>query len=222
LNTPLRTLRKLGWGALLPLAILALLLLVFALPATRRAVLRSAGWALVKLDPPTPADIIVIANYAGGGGALEAADLVRAHIARRVVVFLHPPDAIEREFVRRGARYLDPNTVAVQQLHELGIQDVEQIPWPVSGSTDEGKVLRRWCHERGIRSVVFISTSDHSRRAHRIMERTLGSEGIRYTIRYSHYGEFNPDSWWLDRGAARIEVMESQKLLLDYLQHPLS
>jgi uncharacterized SAM-binding protein YcdF (DUF218 family) len=195
-------------------------LIAAGVPALRHSVLRSAGWALVAEDPPAKVDIIVISTDALGAGILEAADLVQAGFATRVAVFDRPPSPISREFARRGVQPLDLKNVSIQLLHGLGITDIAVIP-PVLGTVDEGKVLQQWCAANSIHSIVFVSVPDHSRRTRRVLDRALSPRGVRVMVRYARYSEFDPDSWWQTRGGQRIEVVESQKLLMDILRHPL-
>ena len=73
-----------------------------AIPAIRRSILRTAGWALVVDEEVEPADIIVVALGADGAGVLEATDLVHSGVAKRVAVFVEPPnDPVSSEFARR-------------------------------------------------------------------------------------------------------------------------
>ncbi len=193
-----------------------------AVPSLRLGLLRAAGHALVAADPLPPSDIIVIAKDSEGAGVLEAADLVHAGVATRVALFPDPPDTIDREFIRRGVTYYDATAVSATQLKALGIRSVQLIPYPVTGTEDEGAVLQRWCAESGIRAIVFISTSDHSRRTRRVLGRSLHDAGITVTVRYTRYSNVDPDNWWRSRSGVRTEITESQKLLLDVLRHPFS
>jgi uncharacterized SAM-binding protein YcdF (DUF218 family) len=203
------------------LSIVALATLIAAgVPALRHSLLRSAGWALVAEDPPARVDIIVISTDALGAGILEAADLMQAGFATRVAVFDRPQSRMSREFARRGVQPLDLKNVSIQLLHGLGITDIAVIP-PVLGTVDEGKVLQQWCAANSIHSIVFVSVADHSRRTRRVLDRALSPRGVRVMVRYARYSEFDPDSWWQTRGGQRIEAVESQKLLLDILRHPL-
>src|SRR6266446_8033482 len=88
------------WVLILSVALLAVT--IMTVPAIRTPILLAAGWALVVDEPVGPADVIVVAIDAGGAGLLEAADLVHSGIATRVAVFSDPPDAVAREFIRRG------------------------------------------------------------------------------------------------------------------------
>jgi hypothetical protein len=187
----------------------------------RRPALRAAGWALVASDPVDRADIIVVAVDADGAGVLEAADLVRAGAARRVAVFADPPDLVDREFIRRGIPYNDEAARSIQQLQALGVEDAERIPRPVAGTEDESRVLPGWCDQRGFRSVLVVSKSDHSRRLRRVLRRSMKGHEIRVTVRASRYSVFDPESWWESRTNTRTELVELQKLLLDIALHPI-
>jgi len=189
-------------------------------PALRHSVLRSAGWALVAEDPPAKADIIVISTDALGAGILEAADLVHAGFASRVAIFDRPSTRVSREFARRGVQSLDLKNISIQLLHGLNITDIVVIP-PVVGTVDEGKVLQQWCAANSIHSILFVSVADHSRRTRRVLDRALIPGGTRVMVRYARYSEFDPESWWQTRGGQRTQAVESQKLLMDILRHPL-
>jgi uncharacterized SAM-binding protein YcdF (DUF218 family) len=221
----MRTFRELKAGRrwLIILAVVAVLAVIVTLgvPGLRRSLLRSAGHALVAQDVPTRADVIIISTDVMGAGILESADLVKAGVATRVAIFDRTPNQVQLEFARRGIQSVDYKQVSVQLLRALGLTDILVIP-AVVGTEDEGKVLQRWCAANSIRSIVFVSTPDHSRRTRRVLDRALGKGGIAVTVRYSKYSEFDPDTWWSSREGQRTEAVELQKLLLDLLRHPFS
>lgn len=189
--------------------------------AIRRPVLRAAGWALVISERVEPADVIVVAMNADGAGVLEAADFVHSGVAARVAIFTEPPDIVNREFIRRGVPYEDAAARSIRQLTALGI-DVDLIPRYVNGTDDEGPVLADWCDQHRFRSVVVVSTSDHSRRLRRVLHRSMKGRQTRVTVHSARYSVFDPDRWWEARGGIRTEVMELEKLLLDLARHPIS
>ena len=192
------------------------------LPAVRTPVLRSVGWALVAEDPLQQADVIVTTAAGGTASILEAADLVHEGIAKRVAVFADPPEDADREMMRRGLPVGDNAAASLRQLRLLGIEAVERIPKSVAGSEEEARVLPAWCRERQVRSVVLISTTDHSRRLHRLFRRTMQGGGTTVAVRGTRYSAFKPDRWWQTRDGARTGIVELQKLLLDLALHPLS
>jgi hypothetical protein len=93
----------------------------------------------------------------------------------------------------------------------------------VTGTDEGAAVLPGWLDEHGFRSVIVVTTSDHSRRARRVLNRAMKSDGrIRVFVRPSRYSNFDPDTWWHSRSGIRTEIVELQKLLLDFVGHPIS
>ena len=191
-------------------------------PAVRTRVLAAAGHALVVADPAERADVIVVTTDAGSAGVLEAADLVREGLASAVAIFEDPPGPVDREFLRRGMPYEDVAARSVRQLRALGVRAIEVIPRAVAGSEDEGRVLPAWCDERGWRSVLVITTADHSRRVRRVLRRSMRGGGLKVIVRPTRYADFDPEGWWRTRDGLRTGVIELQKLLADVALHPLS
>jgi hypothetical protein len=213
--------RRLRWTGVLAVVLLVGAVIV-GVPPTRESLLRAAGWVLLVNEPVQLADIIVVATDADGPGVLEAADLVRHGIATRVAVFADPPGRVDREFIRRGVPYEDEAARLTRQLRSLGVTAIEQIPRADAGTQGEGDVLPGWCDQHQFRSVVVVTTADHSRRLRRVLRRAMRGHPTRVTVRPTPYSEFDPDRWWESRGGIRTEIIELQKLLLDIARHPLS
>jgi hypothetical protein len=214
---PVRRVRRRGI-----VAALAMLLAVPAgMVAGREPALRAAGGALVAADPLAAADVIVVPADTGPAGVLEAADLVHAGVAPAAAVFADPPNEVDREFLRRGVPYEDLAARSIRQLQALGVARVEVIPRGVAGSEDAGRVLPAWCAERGLRSVIVVTTADHSRRLRRMLRRAMAGHATRVSVRPARYSEFDPDRWWHTREGVRTGVIELQKLALDVVRHPL-
>jgi uncharacterized SAM-binding protein YcdF (DUF218 family) len=192
---------------------------VAGVPGWRHLLLRAAGGALVAQDAPAKADIIVVSSDSLGEGALEAADLVEAGFASRVAIFDRIDTQLQRELIRRGAPRWDPKGFLIQVLRSQGVSDIVVLP-AVVGTVDEGRVLQQWCAANSVHSLLFISVPDHSRRTRRVLDRALGPLGVRVMVRYAHWSQFNPDSWWQSRYGQRVQIMESEKLLVDILRHP--
>jgi len=186
----------------------------------RHSLLRAAGWMLVADDPIHPADAIVVAVDAGRAGALEAADLVHGGLSSRVAVFADQPDEVERELVRRGIEHEDEQTRQSRLLLALGVGQVEQIAI-VTGTEDEGVVLPAWCAARGLRSIIVVTSADHGRRLRRVMHRALKGRQTEVMIRKARHSDFDPDQWWRERRDLRTGIVEMEKLLFDFIRHPL-
>ena len=192
-----------------------------AVRSSREPVLRAAGWALVTSEPIAAADVIVLTVDSGAAGALEAADLVQEGISKRVAIFMDPPDEKEREFIRRGVPYDSDGARQIQRLRLLGVTDVVQIS-EVDGSEGEGLMLPQWCDEHQFGSIIVVATKDHSRRLRRVLDRAMKGHLTRITVQPARYSDFDPDQWWKTRGGIRTEIVELQKLLLDFARHPIS
>ena len=204
------------------LLIVFVMVVLIAGASQQPPVLRAIGWFLVADDTIGSVDIIIIAQDAGGAGVLEATDLIRAGVAERVAVFVDPPSGEDLEFLRRGLPYEDAAARQIRQLAWLGIRNVVQIDRVGEGSTASVASLPLWCREHQIRSFVFVTSRDHSRRLRRLLKRTLSSTEIRAMVKPEHYSIFDPDHWWETRGGMRIVISEIQKLLTDLLLHPFS
>ncbi len=211
--------RRLSAGIVLVVVLLGIASI--AISAIRRPILRAAGWALIVNDRVEPADVIVVTVAADGAGVLEAADLVHSGVATRVAVFGEPPDMVESEFVRRGIPYENAAARSVRHLRAHGVDTIDLVPTYVAGSEDEGPALAAWCDQYGFRSVVVVSTSDHSRRLRRVLLRSMKGHQTRVTVRSARYSVFDPDRWWQSHIGIRTEVAEFEKLLLDVVRHPI-
>jgi hypothetical protein len=210
--------RRWSWFLLIVLLGAAL---VAGVPALRTAALRTMGQALVVDEPVESADIIVVPRWAGGAGVIDAADLVHRGIAGRVAVLPEPHDPAERELIRRGISYHDQTADLVQLLHALGVANVEVIPDPVSGTHAEAYVLLSWCDLHQFRSIVVVSAPDHSRRVRRALHRAWRGHPTNVIVRSARYSTFDPNRWWETRDGTRIAIVELQKLVLDFVRHPM-
>ena len=212
---------RLTWAPVL-IALTATAIVAALSLSVREPVLRAAGWALVVNEPAAPADIIVVSLASGGAGALEAADLVRGGIAARVAVFVDPPSGEDHEFIRRGLPYEDGGARQLRQLGWLGVREVMQIPRAEDGTQGEAQALRAWCDRQRFRSIVFVVARDHSRRLQRVLARVMNGQSTRVTVRSARFSVFDPDRWWETRSGIRTEIVEMQKLMLDFVLHPPS
>ncbi len=213
-------LRRAPWLA----ATLAVILAVAAaVTVYGELLLRTIGSGLVVSDTVRPSDVVVITLDSGAAGVLEAADLVAAGIATRVVVFAEPLRRGAMELQRRGLTVADASMRQTEQLAQLGVHDVVRIASAdASGTHAEAKLLTDWCREHRLRSVVLVTTADHSRRMRRVMSRSLGVMGVTVAIRPASFSDFDPGSWWKTTDGRRTVALETQKLLLDVVTAPLN
>lgn len=202
--------------------ILFLLVLVFSAYIFREPILTATGRLLVVANPVTSADVIVIAVDATKVGVLDAADLFHHGVAPQVAVFATFPDEVENEFIKRGAPYFDVGAWSVRQLKALGVTHVLIIPQEVHGTEDAGNVLSGWLEQHRFRIVVLVTSSDHSRRVSRVLHRALKGQSVTLIVRPSRYSKFDPENWWQTRENLKTGIIELQKLIIDFVLHPIS
>ena len=83
-------------------------------------------------------------------------------------------------------------------------------------------MLPDWCDQHRFRSIVVVTTSDHSRRLRRVLHRAMEGHRTRVMVRFAHYSQFDPDRWWQARAGIRTGIIELQQLLLDLARYPIS
>jgi len=208
--------------AIVGACLLFLLGLVFSAYIFRETILTAAGRLLVEANQVTSADVIVVAVDDRKAGVLDAADFFHHGVAPQVAVFATPLDEVDNEYIRRGVPYFDTNAWYIKQLKALGVTHVMLIPQEVSGTEDEGNVLPGWLEQHRFRSVVLVTSSDHSRRVSRVLHRALNGQSVTLIIRPSRYSKFNPENWWQTRENLKTGIIELQKLVIDYVLHPIS
>lgn len=187
----------------------------------RDSLLRILGHAIITPVPTLKAsDILVLSVDVDGAGALTAADLIQRGVVSRVAVFADPPDAVDREFLRRGVPYYNAAAVSIRELNQLGVENVEVISRPVTGSEDEGKLLPDWCDHNRFTFVVLVVSPDHGRRMQRIVRRAMSGHHATVIVYPASYSNFDPHAWWKTRNGARNGISEFEKLVLDLVRHP--
>jgi hypothetical protein len=139
-----------------------------------------------------------------------------------VAVFTDPPSGEDYEFIRRGLPYEDEGAQRIRQLRWLGVTDVVEIPRTEAGTEGEGQMLALWCDQHQFRSIVLVAARDHSRRMRRVLGRVMKGHATRVMVQRAHYSSFDPDRWWETRDGVRTEIVELQKLLLEFVLHPMT
>jgi hypothetical protein len=203
----------------LPLLLVSIALVgAAAVPSIRRLALRAAGSSLVQKDRLEPSDVGVITQF-GEGNELEAADLFRDRLFSRVVVLESAPTEVDREYLRRGV-YRDD--VVVTTLRQLGVPEtsIVHVDAGEGGTNDSTEALAGWIRVHPSRAIVIVPPS-HARRFRRALRRLWPPNAPPPLVTCPRYNEFRPDDWWTTRRTLRDGAVELQKLLLDYLLHPV-
>jgi len=203
---------------------LVVCLIVLSVPQARTSVLQRAGSLLVSEDDVGPSDAVALFTGIGPVGVLEVLDLLNERRTRRAVIIQLAPGPEMRELERRGLRLETSAARTARLLRQAAISEIviETITVDEGGTNAEAVALKRWCMEQGIDSIIVIATRDHSARARRVLSRTFKESDTRVFVKIARHDSFDPWRWWQRRDSLRVGIIELQKLLLEYLCHPLA
>jgi uncharacterized SAM-binding protein YcdF (DUF218 family) len=82
-----------------------------------------------------------------------------------------------------------------------------------AGSTaEEALHVRRLATEQKFKTVIVVTSKQHTRRARLVMNRRLSGAGVRVIVRSSRYDRSNVDRWWSERATLRFTLFETQRL----------
>ena len=200
-------------------AALAIVAIVVFVAPVRDRLLVSVGELLATADQPAPADTAVITPESGAAGDIEAGDLYAKGLVKSVVVLVPAPLPIDLELARRGVRL--PN-FTLDTLEQLGIPEtaIRTLEAGEGGTTENTAALSAWAGPRtGERFLVIVGPT-HARRYRRAILRVWPPGHPRPLVIATPYSAFRPATWWQSRTTLRDGLMELEKLVLDYVQHP--
>jgi hypothetical protein len=185
----------------------------------RAAILGYVGRVMTASDPLAPAELAVLTPDSGDC-ALEISDLFRDHLVKRVAVLAPEPTPALRELERRGVHRQDgPLDVLVQ----LGVPSatIVTIPAGEGGTIDSTKALADWCFNHPADGIIVVVSPTHARRFRRALGRVWRGPGPLPSIHVTKFDQFRADDWWRSRRTLREGIVELQKLMLDYVSHPM-
>lgn len=177
-----------------------------------------AARALVVRDELPQADCIVVLS-----GASEYVERTRhaAELLRRGVA---PNIVLTNDNLRGGwnsAEQRNPYFVerAADELRRAGVPpaQIEALPEPVASTYDEAVRIRAYASERGLNSVLVVTSAHHSRRALWTMRRVFRDSGVRVGMSpvASDAAQQTPKpfAWWLSARGWRSVAPEYPKLV---------
>jgi uncharacterized SAM-binding protein YcdF (DUF218 family) len=183
--------------------------------AARERLLAAVGGFLVAVDPPAKADALLVLSGEVAERAREAADLHREGWARTVVLTTPELHRAEIELRDLGIRIPEEHDVAREVLLHLGVPpgEILRVPEAVDSTEAEALAARAFARARGWRRVIVVTSPYHTRRARSLFREVFGKAGIEVRVVASRHARFRPATWWRDRYAVRLLVIEYEKLL---------
>ena len=187
----------------LALALLACALLGSFLAVIHwQAVLSSLGNYLVYSEPTQPADLIlVLAGDFYGPRVFKAAELVNRGYAPRVLISGAPyRGRPEGEFA-----------IAYLAKHGYRTDRFESFGHHARSTIEEAIALRPELQRRGVKQVILVTSSFHSRRASIVMR--LICSDIHFISAPATDPDYHADQWWADEPSRRLFFSEWRKIV---------
>ena len=214
MRSPLKLLRGERVRRALPFALLALAAWAF--------VARAAAEALIVTAELPRADAVVA--LAGSSAYVErarrAAEIVREGRATKVLLTDDGQLSGWSNESESNPRFVER---AAAELASAGVPgaDVEVLPQTVSSTHDEALLVREYARERGLRSIMLVTSGYHSRRALWTFRRAFEGSGVRVGIEPVAPGEQTPTpgTWWLSPRGWQTVAGEYVKLVYYWLRY---
>jgi len=173
---------------------------------------RLGAWLVVE-DPLQKADAIVVLGGTMYERQLEAVDLYLAGMAPRVYLFREVSDWGERELIARKIPIVRAVDVQIDAMVKLGVpRDAIYILDEAGSTANEADHVFALVTAERFSRVIVVTSKQHTRRAHLVMNRRLASSGTAVIVRSSRYDKADVDQWWASRSTLRFTLFESQRL----------
>jgi len=179
-----------------------------------------AAWlgarALITEAPLEKADVIVLlsgsANYEERARA--AANLLLEGHSQRLLITNDNQRGPWSSVEQRNPFF---NERALQEIKDAGVpaEKVELLMQPVSSTHEEAELIRNYVTDRGLRSVLVVTSAYHSRRALWTFTRVFHGTNVQVGLKRVAPGAETPPpaTWWLTVRGWRLVPTEYVKLI---------
>jgi uncharacterized SAM-binding protein YcdF (DUF218 family) len=174
-----------------------------------------AGHVIDHSDPLEPADAIFVLGGSRIERALEARDLLLAHVAPRIIISAGGMENAEVALAAQGIHVPSEGEIARDILVgklDVPAAAVEVLPDLVDNTAQEAAAISRLAAAGGWRRLIVVADCASTRRAGFAMRRELPST-VQIVTRCSRHDSYDPAHWWRTRGDVRQTYFEFPKLI---------
>jgi uncharacterized SAM-binding protein YcdF (DUF218 family) len=183
------------------------LLLLLALLVGGVIALRGAGRWLVREDPASRADMIVVLS----GGLPYRAEAAAAifHGGYAPEVWVSRPESPGPDLLARGIHYVGEEEYNRDILIAEGVPEsaVHIFAGTIVDTEQEVVEIGREMRSRGKTSVLVVTSPEHTRRVKALWKLLAGS-GLKMTVHAAREDPFDADHWWRNTRDALSVVRE--------------
>lgn len=179
-------------------------------------VMRNAGTYLVKPGPPHKADAMVLLMGSIPDRILQAADLYKSGLAKKLII-VHENMGAYRELQARGVTIISSTQQCRDAAITLGIpaDSIIILPGDAQSTQDEAVIVREYLRTQpGIDTLTLVSSSDHTRRSSMIFAKAFKKRGMPVVVYCSpsKYTNYTGIGWWKNKEGIQTVMMEYLKI----------
>jgi uncharacterized SAM-binding protein YcdF (DUF218 family) len=156
---------------------------------------RNVGRWLVREDPLSPADVIVVLSGSMPYRAEEAAQLFRKDLAREI--WITRPSGPGADLAVLGIPYHGEEEYNFEVLQRNGVPAtaIRVLPETIVDTEEEMQEISRELRDSGKTSAIIVTSPPHTRRV-KTLWRKLAADGVRAEVRAAPQDAFDADHWW--------------------------
>ena len=196
--------------------------ILYALLSHYRAPIFSyLGNYLVVAHSLDKADAIVCMQGEPVERCLQAVDLYKEGFSQLIFVAREElPDGIDI-LEHRGASYPESRDLMIDILEDLGVPKSSCVTShnTVGSTFEEASDINGFVHERGIRSLIVVTSPYHCRRTWLTFKKVFEGKDVRLMMAPTSYSGFRSDNWWKTRKYRKYVFLEYLKLLYYHMKY---
>ena len=181
----------------------------------RVPLLTALGNYLIIEHPLTKADLIVCTPGSPLEKSLTAAELYERGLAPRIFIPQETPPAGIEILKRQGGLYPEKSEFFISTLKSLKIPESDLMvgEHTVDSIREEAEEIRDVVMEKGLRSIIIVTSPSRAKRAYLIFEKVFAGEKLKIMISPSQYSDFRADNWWKRDKYVNEVIFEIQAVL---------
>jgi uncharacterized SAM-binding protein YcdF (DUF218 family) len=198
------------------------LLLGFTLFLFHRPILIHVGDYLVISDPLERADAIAVISGNETSRCPKAADLFLQGWAPRILVTKSIYPYAAEALKSYGIRELESHEkcLAILKFYKVPESAVEILDGYSESTIDKAKKVQRYLQEQGMRRLIVVTSSFHTRRCRLLFHRLFEGTEVQVSVQAAPPDSvFDPKAWWTRRRDSKTLLWEYQKLAFYALRY---
>ncbi|MFZ5648660.1 MAG: YdcF family protein [Bacillota bacterium] len=190
--------------------LLIILIVLASILVTSSYWLSALGHCLVVDETPQKSDAIVILGGETVPRVAKGAELFREGYSNQIIM---------AGGGRLTSRYAEADLMLFEA-EDLGVPRTSVILERNSESTYENAVfVKRIVQEKGIKSILLVTSNYHTRRARHIFSKVFEGTGVKITTVSAEDPKFSPSSWWKTHEGQQKALVELASMVIYWIKY---